>query len=64
MKIVADREQSMKKRGLNLVELTRFREQSVELDGYLDDTYIYELSNWVDRFALNKIGDTKTKICR
>lgn len=64
MKIVADGEQSMKKRGFNMAELTRFREQSVELDGYLDDTYIYELSNWVDRFALNKIGDTKAKICR
>ena len=52
------------KRGLNMVELTRFKEQSVELGGYLDDTCIYELSNWVDRFALNKIWDTKTKICR
>ena len=37
MKIVADGEQSMK-RGLNMVELTRFKEQSVELGGYLDDT--------------------------
>ena len=35
---VADGEQSMKKRGLNMVELTRFKEQSVELGGYLDDT--------------------------
>ena len=38
LKIVADGEQSMKKRGLNMVDLTRFKEQSVELGGYLDDT--------------------------
>lgn len=62
MKIVADGEQSMKKRGLNMVELTRFKEQSVELGGYLEDTQIYKLSNWVDRFALNEVGDTRTKI--
>ena len=61
MKIVADGEQSMK-RGLNMVELTRFKEQSVELGGYLDDTQIYKLSIWVDRFALNEVGDTRTKI--
>ena len=61
MKIVADGEQSMK-RGLNMVELTRFKEQSVELGGYLDDTQIYKLSIWVHRFALNEVGDTRTKI--
>ena len=62
MKTVVDGEPSMRKRGLNVVELTRFKEQSVELGGYLDNTQIYKLSNWVGRFTLNKIGDTRTKI--
>ena len=64
MKTVAYGEYGMEKRGPNMVELIRLREQSVESGGCLDDAYISELSNQVDRLVLNKIGDTRTKIWR